>query len=199
MNVWTSEKEFQYSEQSWPESAAIRHIRQGICRSTLSVIHCRSAFRWRVQVCKRYCRVIGERSMMALSVCPCRLHVRDRWSMKGLISILSCCILFVSVVGCWLSTVGCRVSVLVGCRVYLSVVVPCCGCRISVVECLTVGCLVPLSMIVVGSWLSIVWCWMLIVGVDCRSFFPFVGAHLWLSESLNFCKSFLLLPLTTPF
>ncbi len=138
-----------------------------------------------VQVCKQYCRVIGERSMMALSVCPCRLHVRDRWSMKGLISILSCCILFVSVVGCrcWLN---------VGCWCWLS------GVYIggssllwlSGVRCrmLTVGCLVSLSMVLVGSWLSIVCCWLFIVGVDCRSFFPFVGAHLWLSESLNFLQ-----------
>ncbi len=86
---------------------------------------------------------------------------------------------------CRLSTAGCQVSVLVecwvsgvgvGCRVYLSVVVACCGCLVS------------LSMVVVGSWLSIVWCWLLIVGVDCRSFFPFVGAHLWLSENFNFLQ-----------
>jgi hypothetical protein len=38
MNVWTSEKEFQYSEQSWPESAAIRHIRQGFVDR-----HCQSS------------------------------------------------------------------------------------------------------------------------------------------------------------
>ncbi len=89
-----------------------------------------------------------------------------------------CVVAFYAGCRCWLAGVGCRCwlsGVGVG-QVLLVVVV---GCPLYNAS---FGCL-SLSMVVVGSWLSIVWCWPLIVGFDCRSFFPFVGAQLWLSDS----------------
>ncbi len=63
-----------------------------------------------------------------------------------------------SSVGCWLSIVGSGVDVDI--RLCLSIVMFVVGCRVS------------LSVVIVGTWLSVVGCWLLIVCIDCASVFP---------------------------
>ncbi len=124
------------------------------------------------------------------------------------------CWLSFATLGCWLSSVFCRVSV-VDCQCWLSFAIvgcclPCVGCRVSVVDCrlLTVGVGCRCRLLVAGCHVSVVgyrlmvvvcFCWLLVfflsvVDCRCRLSFAFVGC--WLSSvicrvSVVDCRSLL--------
>ncbi len=125
-------------------------IRKGIFRSTQSFIVCQlvdkvalSAYRCRVQVRNRHCRIINYINIMSLSFCRYPLQVCEAALFYYFCPENNCgvgaqlegigwsAVFFLSPVGCWCRLLGVDCGLCLSVVLYLFVVV----CRVSALKC----------------------------------------------------------------